>query len=53
MPGACYKPLADSFDFSELRSRILLPKSLPDAALRTEGPFAYRDLDECLALIAD
>ena len=22
-----------------------------DASLRTDGPFAYRDLDECIALI--
>lgn len=53
MSRADCKPLADAFDFAELRSRVLLPTSLADAALRTEGPFAYRDLDECLALIAD
>ena len=45
------KPLADSFDFEQLRSQIMMPSWHDDASLRTEGPFAYRDLDECLALI--
>lgn len=45
------KPLAESFDFAALRRAILLPSDLDDASLRTEGPYAYRDLDECLALI--
>lgn len=45
------KPLAESFDFAALRRAILLPSDLADASLTTEGPYAYRDLDECLALI--
>jgi RNA-splicing ligase RtcB len=45
------KPLADTFDFAALRHSVLLPTGLDDASLRTEGPYAYRDLDECLALI--
>ena len=48
--SAC-KPLAEAFDFAALRRDILLPSDLDDASLRTEGPYAYRDLDECLALI--
>lgn len=48
--GDC-KPLAESFDFAALRRSILLPSGLEDASLRTEGPYAYRNLDECLALI--
>lgn len=28
-----------------------MPSDLDDASLRTEGPYAYRDLDDCLALI--
>jgi RNA-splicing ligase RtcB len=48
--GDC-KPLADTFDFAALRRRILMPTCLADASLRTEGPYAYRELDECLALI--
>jgi RNA-splicing ligase RtcB len=45
------KPLADRFDFAEMRRRILIPSGVSDASLRTDGPYAYRDLDECLALI--
>ncbi|MFN9719156.1 MAG: RtcB family protein [Planctomycetota bacterium] len=45
------KPYADTFDFESLRHRILIPTGVENASLRTDGPFAYRDLDECLALI--
>lgn len=45
------KPLAETFDFTELRRQILIPSGVNDASLKTEGPFAYRDLDDCLALI--
>jgi RNA-splicing ligase RtcB len=47
------KPLADTFDFSAMRQRIMIPTGVEDSSLRTDGPFAYRDLDECLALIED
>lgn len=47
------KPLADTFDFATLRKRVLIPTGVDDSSLRTDGPFAYRDLDECLALIQD
>jgi RNA-splicing ligase RtcB len=45
------KTLADLFDFDALRQRVLIPQSVDNASLRTDGPFAYRDLDDCLALI--
>jgi hypothetical protein len=48
--GAC-KPLAEAFDLAALRRAVRLPTGLEDASLRTEGPYAYRDLDACLALI--
>jgi hypothetical protein len=32
---------------------VLLPHGVEDASLRTDGPFAYRDLDQCLELIGD
>lgn len=47
------KPLADEFDFEELRRRIMIPDSITDASLRTDGPYAYRDLDDCLMLLDD
>lgn len=49
--GDC-KPLAEVFDFSGLRKAVLMPSGLDNASLRTEGPYAYRDLDECLTLIS-
>ena len=47
------KPQADTYDFAGLRKSVLIPSGVEDASLRTDGPFAYRDLDECLALIDD
>jgi RNA-splicing ligase RtcB len=46
--GDC-KALADEFDFGALRRSVLIPEGVDDSSLRTDGPFAYRDLDECLA----
>jgi release factor H-coupled RctB family protein len=51
MSRADCKPLADKFDFADLRKRVLIPTGVEDSSLRTDGPFAYRDLDECLMLI--
>jgi release factor H-coupled RctB family protein len=45
------KPLADHFDFDALRRSVLIPSGVANSSLRTEGPYAYRDLDECLALL--
>ncbi len=51
MSRAECKPLAESYDFASLRSRVMIPSCVQDASLRTEGPFAYRGLDECLRLM--
>lgn len=51
MSRAECKPLADAYDFARLRERVLIPDGVRDASLRTDGPFAYRDLDSCLALL--
>lgn len=29
----------------------MMPDCIQDASLRTEGPYAYRDLDACLELL--
>lgn len=47
------KPFADAYDYAALRRSILIPDGVEDASLRTDGPFAYRDLDACLELIKD
>ncbi len=51
MSRADCKPLAASYNFAGLRERVLLPTGLENASLRTDGPFAYRDLAACLALL--
>jgi RNA-splicing ligase RtcB len=51
MSRADCKPLAEAYDFARLRQRILIPSGVQDASLRTDGPFAYRDLDACLTLL--
>ena len=51
MSRARCKSLAASYDFADLRRRVLMPAGVDDASLRTEGPFAYRDLDACLELL--
>jgi len=47
------KSVADSYDYASLRNSILIPEGIEDSSLRTDGPFAYRDLDECLDLIRE
>jgi len=48
--GQC-KVLAEGYDFSKLRQQVMMPDCLQTASLRTEGPYAYRDLDSCLGLL--
>lgn len=50
--GEC-KELAESYDFTALRQRVMMPGCIQDASLRTEGPYAYRDLDKCLELLQE
>ena len=45
------KGAARQYDFSELQRKVMMPTFLNPASLITEGPFAYRELDDCLALV--
>ncbi|MBF0289997.1 MAG: RtcB family protein [SAR324 cluster bacterium] len=47
------KEISDGYDYADLRQKVLIPESVDNASLRTEGPFAYRDLDDCLNLVRD
>ncbi len=51
MPRSEAKGPAEGFDFDALRQRVLIPTGVDNSSLRTDGPYAYRDLDACLALI--
>lgn len=46
------KPLAEKYDYHALRNQLMIPEGIEDTSLRTDGPFAYRDLDACLGLLA-
>lgn len=51
MPTSEAERMATIYDFDQLRSEVLIPDSVSNASLRGEGPYAYRDLDNCLELI--
>ena len=41
------------YDYDDLRRRIYIPKEISNASIKTEAPFCYRELDECIYLIRD
>lgn len=51
VPRGEAKELARKYSFEAIRKKVLLPSGMDMASLRTEGPFAYRDLDSCLTLL--
>jgi len=53
MSRSAAKTAAENFDFEALRKSLLLPSSLSNASLTTEGPFAYREIDACMELVSD
>ena len=40
-------------DINDIKQSIMLPSDFNFHSLRTEGPQAYRDLDDCMRLIDD
>ncbi|MDF2879715.1 MAG: ligase RtcB family protein [Clostridiaceae bacterium] len=47
------KKYAEIFDYEELRNRIYIPNSISNDSIKTEAPFCYRNLDECMSLISE
>ena len=47
------KEYAKNYDYQALRKSIYIPEMISDASIKTEAPFCYRNLDECLNLIDD
>lgn len=45
------KKYSADYDYEGLRKRIYIPEMIQDASIKTEAPFCYRDLDDCLSLI--
>ena len=47
------KTHTEDFDYEELRKSLYIPDMIKNASIKTEVPFCYRDLDDCLTLISD
>jgi len=41
------------YNYDELRNQIYIPDQIGNESIKTDAPFCYRNLDECLALIND
>lgn len=41
------------YDYDELRKRIYIPKEISNLSIKTEAPFCYRNINDCLELIKD
>ncbi len=47
------KLFSKDYDYSELRERIYIPKEIKNESIKTDAPFCYRNLDDCLTLVDD
>lgn len=47
------KVYSKDYNYDQLREQIYIPPQIGDESIKTEAPFCYRDLDECLSLIDD
>lgn len=45
------KEFAETFDYEALRQRIYIPAMIANESIKTDAPFCYRNLDDCLELI--
>jgi len=39
------------YNYSKLREKIYIPNQIGNESIKTDAPYCYRDLDECLSLI--
>jgi len=53
MSRGALKALTSDFNFPEMHQRILTPTGITNNSQKTNIPFVYRDLDECMALITE
>jgi len=47
------KELSQFFDYDALRQQVYIPEMIANDNIKTDAPFCYRNLDDCLALIDD
>ncbi len=47
------KLVSKDFDYEILRKQIYIPEEIKNESIKTDAPFCYRDLDDCLSLVKD
>jgi RNA-splicing ligase RtcB len=47
------KVMSKSYDYDLLREKIYIPGVIKNESIKTDAPYCYRDLDDCLSLIDD
>ena len=47
------KKRSADYDYDALRQQLYIPEMIHNDSIKTDAPFCYRDLDECLGLIED
>lgn len=45
------KEISGTFDYDSLRTEIYIPDEIENTSIKTDAPFCYRNLDDCLVLI--
>ena len=53
MPRSKAREFSRDYDFSKLRKAIYIPVYIQNSSLRTEAPYCYRSLNDCLSLLQD
>lgn len=51
MSRSAAKEISKNYDFTTMRQQIYIPEMIGNESIKTDAPFCYRDLDDCLALI--
>lgn len=47
------KTYAEQYNYEALRRRIYIPDSISNASIKTEAPFCYRSINDCMNLLGD
>lgn len=47
------KLFSKNYDYDKLRQEIYIPNEIKNESIKTDAPFCYRNLDDCLTLIDD
>lgn len=51
MPRSAAKLLSKDYDYGAMRQQIYIPDVIRNESIKTDAPYCYRDLDDCLLLI--